>query len=259
MSTLDQFSLDGRTSIVTGGNRGIGRGISEALAEAGSDIVIANRDGRAGERAATEIAEDTGVETAAISTDVTDEDQVSALVEGAVEQFGGVDVLVNNAGIVISTPAEEMSRDEWQRVVDINLTGAFYCAKHVARHMIDASGGVIVNVSSLAAILANHPQPTVSYNASKAGLEGMKNQLASEWAQHDIRVNNVVPGYIRTEMIEGAFESRPEMVDVWRSEMLQDEIPTAEAIGPTVVYVASDAASYMTGESICVDGGFQVR
>lgn len=96
MSTLDQFSLDGRTSIVTGGNRGIGRGISEALAEAGSDIVIANRDAQAGERAATGIAEETGVETASISTDITDEDQVSALVEGAVEQFGGVDVLVNN-------------------------------------------------------------------------------------------------------------------------------------------------------------------
>lgn len=259
MSTIDMFRLDGRTSIVTGGNRGIGRGISEALAEAGSDIVIANRDAEAGERAAAEIAEVTGVETTALSTDITDEEQVAALVEGTIERFGGVDILVNNAGITINTPAEEMSQEEWQRVIDINLTGAFYCAKHAARHMKGHGGGSIVNVSSISAFMANHPQPQVSYNASKAGLEGMKNQLASEWAQYDIRVNNVNPGYIRTEMVEDVLENDPEMAEIWQGEMLQEEIPTAEAIGPTVVYMASDAAFYMTGESVCVDGGYLVR
>lgn len=259
MSTLEKFRLDGQTSIVTGGNKGIGRGIAKALADAGSDVVIANRDGAAGERAATEIAEVTGAETAAVATDVTDEDQVAALLEGVVERFGGADVLVNNAGIVASTPAEEMARDEWQAVIDVNLTGSFYCAKHVARHMMDAGGGAIVNVSSIAAFLANHPQSTVAYNAAKAGLEGLKNQLASEWAQYDIRVNNVNPGYVRTEMIEGTLENAPEIAAAWRSEMLQDEFPTPEAIGPTVVYMVSEAASYMTGESVCVDGGYKVR
>lgn len=237
MPTLDQFSLDGQTSIVTGGNRGIGRGISEALAEAGSDIVIANRDAHAGERAATEIDGNTGVKTAAIPTDVTDEEQVSALVESTVDQFGCVDILVTNAGNVVSSPAEEMDQDEWQRVIDINLTGAFYCAKHAAKHMMDTGGGAIVNVSSIAAFVALHPQSTVSYNASKAGLEGLKNQLASEWARHDIRVNNVNPGYIRTDMIEDTLENFPEIAATWQGEMLHDEIPTAEAIGPTVVYL----------------------
>lgn len=259
MSTIDTFRLDGQTSIVTGGNRGIGRGISEALAEAGSDVVIANRDADAGERAAAEIANATGRETAAISTDITDEKQVAALIEGAVEQFDSLDILVNNAGITINTPAEEMSQKEWQRVIDVNLTGAFYCAKHAARHMKDHGGGSIVNVSSISAFMANHPQPQVSYNASKAGLEGMKNQLASEWAEYDIRVNNVNPGYIRTEMVEEVLENDPEMAEVWQGEMLQDEVPAAEAIGPTVVYMASDAAFYMTGESVCVDGGYLVR
>jgi NAD(P)-dependent dehydrogenase (short-subunit alcohol dehydrogenase family) len=125
--------------------------------------------------------------------------------------------------------------------------------------MIENGGGSIVNVSSISAFMANHPQPQVSYNASKAGLEGMKNQLASEWAQYDIRVNNVNPGYIRTEMVEEVLENDPEMASVWQGEMLQEDIPTAEAIGPTVVYMASDAAFYMTGESVCVDGGYLVR
>lgn len=256
MSTLDRFRLDGQTSIVTGGNRGIGRGVSEALAEAGSDIVIANRDADAGERAATEIAEDTGVETVAAPTDITDEEQVAALVEGTVDQFGGVDVLVNNAGIRIFAPAEERSQEEWQRVIDVNLTGAFYCAKHTAQHMKDTGGGAIVNVSSSAAFTGSG-SPQLSYIVSKAGLEGMKNQLASEWAQYDIRVNNVNPGFIRTDMTEPDLED-PEVEEGVRRAMLQDEIPTAEAIGPTVVYMVSDAAFYMTGESILVDGGLNV-
>lgn len=259
MSTLDRFRLDGRTSIVTGGNRGIGRAVAVALAEAGSDVVVANRDGDTGERAAREIAEETGVETAAVRVDVTDERAVESLVAETVDRFDRIDVLVNNAGVVVNTPAAEMTREEWQGVVDVNLTGAFFCAKHVGRHMIGAGGGSIVNVSSMSAFVANHPQPQVSYNASKAGLEGMKTQLASEWARYGIRVNNVNPGYIRTEMTEGVLENDPEMAEVWRAGLLQDEIPTAEAIAPTVVYVASDAAFYMTGESICVDGGYHVR
>lgn len=257
MSTLDRFRFDGQTSIVTGGNRGIGRGISEALAEAGADVVIANRDADAGKRAATEIAEDTGVETAAIPTDVTDEDEVAALVEGTVDQFGGVDVLVNNAGINGNpTWANELPQDEWQRVIDVNLTGAFYCAKHTAKHMMESGGGAIVNVSSNSAFLGS-PAPAVAYHASKAGLEGLKYQLASEWARYDIRVNNVNPGFIRTDMNEEFLEN-PEAEEGARRSMLQDEIPTAEAIGPTVLYMVSDAAFYMTGESISVDGGQQV-
>lgn len=260
MSVIDRFRLDDTTSIVTGGNRGIGRGIANALAEAGSNVVIANRNEEAGQKAADEISDETGVETAAVRTDITDEEAVEALVNATIEEFGSIETLVNNAGITINTPAEQMSQSEWQDVIDINLTGAFYCAKHVGRHMIDTGdGGSIINVSSISAFMANYPQPQASYNASKAGLEGLKYQLASEWAQYDIRVNNVNPGYIRTEMVEEVLENDPEMGNVWKEEMLQEAIPKPDAIGPTVVYMASDAATYMTGESVCVDGGYLVR
>jgi NAD(P)-dependent dehydrogenase (short-subunit alcohol dehydrogenase family) len=259
MTVLDRFRLDGKTAVVTGGNRGIGRAISTALAEAGANVVVANRDAEAGERAADAIAESTGAETLAVPVDVADEDEVRALAEATVDRFGGVDVLVNNAGITINTPAEEMSAEEWHRVVDVNLTGAFNCAKFLGREMIAGDGGSIVNVSSASAFMGNHPQPQVSYNASKAGLEGMKLQLASEWATHGVRVNNVNPGYVRTEMVDEVLRTDRDMAETWFDEMLLDEMARPEDIAPLVVFLASDASWYMTGSSVVIDGGYLVR
>jgi len=259
MSVLDRFRLDGKTAVVTGGNRGIGRAISTALAEAGANVVVANRDDAAGEHAADDIAATTGAETLAVPVDVTDEDDARALAEATVAAFGGVDVLVNNAGITINTPAEEMSAAEWRRVVDVNLTGVFNCAKFVGREMIDDGGGSIVNVSSISAFMANHPQPQLSYNASKAGVEGLKYQLASEWAEHGVRVNNVNPGYVRTEMVDEVIADEPEMTDQWFDEMLLDEMAAPADIAPLVVFLASEASWYMTGSSVVIDGGYLVR
>jgi len=259
MSVLDRFRLDGQTAVVTGGNRGIGRAISTALAEAGANVVVANRDEAAGERAAADIATTTDAETLAVPVDVTDEDDARALAEATVAAFGGVDVLVNNAGITINTPAEEMSAAEWHRVVDVNLTGVFNCAKFVGREMIDDGGGSIVNISSISAFMANHPQPQLSYNASKAGVEGLKYQLASEWAEHDVRVNNVNPGYVRTEMVDEVIADEPEMTQQWFDEMLLDEMAAPADIAPLVVFLASEASWYMTGASVVIDGGYLVR
>jgi NAD(P)-dependent dehydrogenase (short-subunit alcohol dehydrogenase family) len=259
MTVLDRFRLDGETAIVTGGDRGIGRAIARGLAEAGADVVVANRDAEAGRSAAEAIADATDVETAAVPTDVTDPEDPPALAEATVERFGGVDVLVNNAGVTLNTPAEEMTDEEFARVVDVNLTGAFRCARAVGREMIDEGGGSIVNVSSISAFVANHPQPQVSYNASKAGLEGFKNQLAAEWAEYGIRVNNVNPGYVRTEMIEQVLESDPDMAAAWYDAMLMEEMAAPEDVAPLVVYLASDAASYVTGTSVVIDGGYTVR
>jgi NAD(P)-dependent dehydrogenase (short-subunit alcohol dehydrogenase family) len=259
MAVLDRFRLDGQTAIVTGGNRGIGRGISTSLAEAGANVVIANRDEAAGQEAAEAIADDTGATVEAISVDITDVEEVQALVDATVEEFGDIDVLVNNAGVTLNTPAEEMTLEGWQRVIDINLTGPFNCAKYVGREMIDGDGGSIINVSSISAFMANHPQPQVSYNASKAGLEGFKNQLASEWAEHGIRVNNINPGYVRTEMIDQVLEEDPEMAEAWFDEMLLDEMARPEDIGPLAVFLASEASGYMTGSSVVIDGGYLVQ
>jgi NAD(P)-dependent dehydrogenase (short-subunit alcohol dehydrogenase family) len=254
MGVLDRFRLDGETAIVTGGNRGIGYAIAEGLAEAGANVVVANRDADAGRAAAGEIAEATGADTLAVPADVTDEAAVEALVAETVAEFGGVGVLVNNAGTSSTGPAEEMAAEEFRRTIEINTTGAFLCAKHAAREMKE-DGGSIVNVSSMSAFMANYPQHQVGYQASKAALEGMKYQLASEWAEYGIRVNNINPGYVETEMLPPE-DLRPPQ---WREETLLDRFADPEEVAPLAVYLASDAASYVTGTSVVIDGGYLVR
>ena len=255
MSVLDQFRLDGKTAIVTGGNSGIGYAIANGLAEVGADVVIANRTRNEGKEAADKIAADTASETLAIPTDVTDEDEVSGLVEKTVTEFGSIDVLVNNAGVAFHAPAEEKSLDQWKTTIDINLTGTFLCAKYAGQAMIDNRGGSIINISSMSAFIANHPQKHTDYQASKAGMEGFKNQLASEWAEYGIRVNNINPGYVETEILS----DDPDERQVWKDEMLQEEFADPEDIAPLAVYLASDASSYVTGSSIVIDGGYTVR
>ncbi|WP_224268590.1 SDR family NAD(P)-dependent oxidoreductase [Haloprofundus salinisoli] len=258
MTVLDSFGLDGRTAIVTGGNRGIGREIADALAEAGANVVVANRDEASGETAAEELADEWGVETLAVPVDVADEAEVRAMVEATVDRFGGVDVLVNNAGIVVHEAAEEMTVDEWDTVMQVNVRGVFLCSKYAGIEMMD-SGGTILNVSSMSARIANYPQRQVAYNASKGAVESFTRQLASEWAEHDIRVNCLAPGYIRTDNTDQADDVDPNIDEVWRSEMLMDTIPGPEAVAPAALYLASDASSYVTGASLVVDGGYTVR
>lgn len=259
MTVLDAFGLDGQTAIVTGGNRGIGRAIAHALAEVGADVVVANRNVESGEEAATEIADATGADAFAVECDVTDEDGVAAMVEATVERFGGIDVLVNNAGIVVHEAIETMSLEEWTAVLQTNLTGAFLCSRAAGREMMEDGGGVILNVSSMSAFVANYPQRQVAYNASKAGLEGFKNQLASEWAEYDIRVNNLAPGYVATDNADQGAQVAENAVGTWEGEMLMDGMATPEMLGPTAVYLASDASAYMTGETVVLDGGYTVR
>ncbi|WP_224449237.1 SDR family NAD(P)-dependent oxidoreductase [Haloprofundus salilacus] len=259
MTVLDSFRLDGRTAIVTGGNRGIGREIADALAEAGANVVVANRSADSGETAANEIADEWGVETLAVPVDVADEAEVRAMVDATVDRFSGIDILVNNAGIVVHEAAEEMTVDEWDAVMQVNVRGVFLCSKHAGTEMMESGGGTILNVSSMSARVANYPQRQVAYNASKGAVESFTRQLASEWAEHDIRVNCLAPGYIRTDNTDQADDVNPNIGEVWRSEMLMDEIPGPEAVAPAALYLASDASSYVTGGSLVVDGGYTVR
>lgn len=255
MSVLDRFKLDGETAIVTGGNRGIGYAIAEAFGEVGANVAIGNRDEASGNAAAASIADDTGVETIAVPTDVTEPDEVETLVDETVDTFGSVDILVNNAGVAYHCPAEEKSLDEWRKTIDINLNGAFYCAKAAGENMIENGGGSIINISSMSAFIANYPQEHTDYQASKAGMEGMKNNLASEWAEFGIRVNNINPGYIETDILS----DDPAERQIWKDEMLFDEFGDPEDIAALAVYLASDASSYVTGTSILIDGGYTVR
>jgi len=279
VAVLDRFRLDSRTAIVTGGNRGIGRAISLALAEAGADVVIGNRDAESGQRAAEEIEAATDATVRAYEADVTDEAQVEALVDATVDEFGGLDVLVNNAGITVHAPAEEMTVEQFQRVVDVNLTGTFRCAKHAGRAMMADSdegadhdddgadsevadrGGVgsIINLSSMSARVANYPQHQVAYNATKGAVDSFTRQLASEWADEGIRVNAVAPGYVRTDPVDEALREDPDLEALWKGEMLLDEMARPEDIAPLIVYLASEASWYVTGSSVLIDGGYTAR
>jgi NAD(P)-dependent dehydrogenase (short-subunit alcohol dehydrogenase family) len=259
MSVLDRFRLDGKSVIVTGGSRGIGREIAEGMAEAGGNVVVASRDEERGRRAADELAEDHGVETRWIRTDVSDEDDVERMVAETVDAFGTVDVLINNAGIVSLHAAEDMPAEKFRRMLDVNLVGVFLCSKHVAREMKESGGGAIVNVSSMSGIIANYPQKESHYCASKSGVNGYMTQVASEWGEYGIRVNSINPGYILTDMVEEIVGDDPDLADTWRSNMIMDEFGQPEDIAPLAVYLASDASSYVTGEKILIDGGYTAR
>ena len=279
MTVLDRFRLDGQTAIVTGGNRGIGRAIAQALAEAGADVAIGNRDAESGQRAAAAIADATDATVRAYEADVTNEAEVEALVEATVDDLGGLDVLVNNAGITVHAPAQQMTVEQFQRVVDVNLTGTFRCAKHAGRAMLEdddggqedgegqdgnrtaARGGVgsIINLSSMSARVANYPQHQVAYNATKGAIDSFTRQLASEWADDGIRVNAVAPGYVRTDPVDEALREDPDLEALWKEEMLLSEMARPEDIAPLVVYLASEASWYVTGSSLLIDGGYTAR
>ena len=259
MTVLDEFRLDGQTAIVTGASKGIGRALAEALAEAGANVVVTNRTPADGEEAAAEIADSTGAKTLAIPMDVTEEAEVEAMMDKTLDEFGSIDILVNNAGIARTAPAYEMSLETWNEVVQTNLTGTFLCTKHAGGEMVDSDGGTVVNVASMSAFVANYPQEEAVYHATKGGVVSFTRQLASEWATHGVRANAIAPGYIRTEMINEMLAENPDMEAAWLSEMLMEEMAPPEDLGATVVYLASDASSYVTGETVVIDGGYTVR
>lgn len=258
MTVLEEFTLDGKTAVVTGAGRGLGEAMATALAEAGADVAVPDVNHGSAVETAERIAE-LGVETTAIETDVTDEDDVTAMVKQVTDELGSVDVLVNNAGVAANEPAEEMSKETWDGVIDVNLTGVFLTAKHVGRQMLDTGGGAIINIASMSSFVVNVPQPQVGYNASKAGVVQVTRSLASEWAEHGIRVNAIAPGYMRTELVEEVLAANPDMEETWLEYTPLGRLGRPEDLRGLVVYLASDASRYMTGETVVIDGGYTIR
>lgn len=255
MSTegLQAFSLAGRVAIVTGGNRGIGLAIAEALGKAGAAIVIAARDADAGEQAAASV----GGKAMFISTDVTSQDSCQAMVKGAEERFGRVDILVNNAGIMRASRAEDLKLADWQAVLDINLTGAFLCAQAAYPAMLRRKGGKIINLGSLASNFGT--AAGAAYACSKGGILQLTRSLAVSWGPDNIQVNAILPGYIESEMTRRAEAERPGAFDAKRARTPAGRIGQPEDIGGAAVFLASDASSFVTGASIAVDGGYAIQ
>ena len=254
------FDLSGRKAVVTGGSRGIGRAIAEALRAQGADVAVVVRE--TVDRAEGLVAELNagGGDSFAFRADVSDEADVGRLAAAVAGRWGGVDILVNNAGIVLPGPAEDFGFDAWRRTMAVNLDGVFLVSQAIGRLMIARKRGAIVNVGSMSGRIVNWPFRHAAYNVSKAAVHMLTKCLATEWAEHGIRVNAIAPGYIMTELTEEVLREHPEVVsEHWAKGAVVNPIGTVDELAGAVVYLASDAASFTTGEVHTVDGGLTLR
>jgi NAD(P)-dependent dehydrogenase (short-subunit alcohol dehydrogenase family) len=242
-------ALAGRTALVTGSTRGIGRAIAEALVQAGARVAVNSRDGDAARRTAGEL----GGGAIGIGADLAEEDAPQRLVAAAVEGLGGLDVLVNNAGMAMAADSLELSRADWRRTLELDLEAVFFCSREAARHMLARGAGSIVSIASIQAFtpLARR----VAYAAAKSGVVGMTRSLAAEWAPV-VRVNAVAPGYVATPMVEELVRARRVDPEAVAARTPMRRLARPEEIAAAVVFLVSDAASYVTGETLMVDGGW---
>jgi len=244
------FNLQGKIALVTGASRGLGKAITLGLAQAGSDVAVADVLNTA---ETVEEIKKIGRTAIGISVDVSEELSVASMVDQVIEKFGRIDILVNNAGILKSAPAEEMAEQDWDKVMKINLKGQFLCARQVGKQMIKQKSGKIINVASIAGLAAF--AQTAAYNASKAGVILMTKTLAIEWGKHNIRVNAICPGVFATAMTKNFLKDENFV------QMIKNKVPLGrygqpeELIG-AAIYLASDASSYLTGHALVVDGGY---
>ncbi|SHG52595.1 SDR family NAD(P)-dependent oxidoreductase [Halobaculum gomorrense] len=261
----ERFSISDSTAVITGASSGIGRAIAEEFAADGADVVVCSREQGNVNPVAEEINEteeaaadtDGGAETGAdaargrclaVECDVTNRDAVDALVEATVEEFGGIDVLVNNAGASFMAPFEDISANGWKTIVDINLHGTVHCTQAAGEHLADG-GGAVVNLASVAGQRA--AEYMSHYGAAKAGVINLTETLALEWAGRDVRVNCIAPGFVATPGVEQQMGVSADEVD---RDDVDRRIGTSEEIADIARFLASDAASYMTGETVAAQG-----
>lgn len=244
-------ALEGRVALVTGAGRGIGRALALALAGVGADVALAARSVGEIEKVAGEV-EGLGRRALAVPTDVTDEAEVERLVGRVLEELGGLDVLVNNSGVIHAAPLVETSAEEWDRVVSTNLRGTFLCMRAAGRHFLERGEGKVVNVASNFAFMG--VPRFASYSASKAGVVTLTRSAAIEWASSSVQVNAIAPGYVETDM-NAAARSDEKIGARIVGQIPSRRMARAEELGPLVVYLASSASDFMTGETLVFDGG----
>ena len=247
------LKLKNRVAIVTGASQGIGRGIALGLAEAGADIVVnCDRSVDKAEAVAMEIRA-RGRRALEVKADVSNSTDVKRMVQDTLKAFGRIDVLINNAGLFINSPMEDVKEEDWDRVMAVNLKGVFLCCQAVGRHMIERqAGGSIINIASISGVM-----PEINggaYTPSKAAVLALTRQLGVEWAKYGIRVNALSPGPVLTPLQRAAYPSE-ELLAARNSAIPMNRHGTPEEMANVAVFLASDDSSYMTGENITADGG----
>jgi NAD(P)-dependent dehydrogenase (short-subunit alcohol dehydrogenase family) len=246
------FDLSGRRAVVTGASRGIGRALAEALSAAGASVAVAARKAQS-LQATMDAIHAAGGTAHPIVLDVADTARCAAAIDEAAVALGGLDILVNNAGTEEIRPSVEVDEALWDRIVDTNLKGAFFCATAAARRMRGANGGAIVNICSLTSYVG---VPTaVPYGSSKTGLLGMTRALSAEWAADGIRVNAIAPGYFHTDMTD-VFYRDAAWADAMLGKIPQRRFGRLDDLAGATIFLASDASAYITGQCIAVDGGY---
>lgn len=258
-SITEKLMLTGKAAIITGGHSGIGRGITEAFAQAGAGLVLAGRRAQLGEEVARQVAEEHGVDTLFVTADITTPEGRQKVVEETLARFGKIDILVNNSGITHLDNAEDISYENWRKVMDINLDALFFLSQAVGRQMIRQKSGCIINISSNSDNLVMTPQTQAVYNASKAGVDMVTKCLAYEWAKHNIRVNAIAPGYVQTDILStNTDETGRPWTDIWRSMIPAGRFGTPEEMGAMALYIASDMSPFLTGSVLLMDGGYSL-
>jgi len=251
---LDAFTLEGEVAVVTGGGAGIGRAIALGLAQASATVCVAELQPNAGAAVAEEIRT-AGGRAFAWVTDVGHEDSVESLFRRVAEEASAPTILVNNAGTAIRQPSVSLSLADWDKVIRVNMTGVFLCARTAARYMIAAGGGRIVNVASIMGLSGGGLYPNISYQSSKGAVVNMTRALALEWAKDGIRVNAVAPTWVRTDFIKGILAD-PALVARIEGMTPLGRLAEPEDIVGAVLFLASKASAMVTGHTLPVDGGF---
>lgn len=252
---MNPFDLTGKTALVTGAARGIGKEIARVLAGAGAQIIIAEYDVSSAEATAGELRGE-GYHVHTVQVDVRDSGSVATMTKTAYTQAEHLDILVNNAGIAANTPAEDISDAEWLNVMNVNLNGVYWCCREIGQKMLARGSGSIVNIASMSGLVVNNPQPQAHYNASKAAVIMLTKSLAAEWATRGVRVNSVSPGYIGTDLVKGVLERNQSWRDTWLAMTPMQRVGEPNDVANAVWYLASDAARYATGTNLVVDGGY---
>lgn len=254
MHVKDLFTIKGKIALITGGGSGLGAQMAAALAEAGADVALAARKIERCRTAAEKIREEAGVRTMALRCDVTDPEEVRRMVDSVLGEFGRIDILVNNSGTNWGAPAADYPLKGWKKVIDVNLNGTFFCCQAAGRAMIRQESGTIINVASVAGMRGFEPETmdAVAYPASKAAVINLTRDLAAKWARYHIRVNAIAPGWFPTDMTTWVMQDHGDRIV---NGIPMRRIGKDYELKGAVLFLASEASSFVTGHTLCVDGG----